>query len=154
MTEAPKKGRGAATTWAATQAVLDWLERPNNFKLITGSAAVGQPMGAGKPLKKADGYRMMAEYVNKRCNYENDPTMFWDANKCKSRYESLYAKYSSTKRAYNNKCGDKFTLTMDEVASGMTIDDKLNTMCYKYQVWDRLFGDRCRRFTLVNSSSA
>jgi hypothetical protein len=33
-------------------------------------------------------------------------------------------------------------LTMDEVASGMTIDDKLNTMCYKYQVWDRLFGDR------------
>ena len=56
--EQRKSGRGGKTTWAQIQAMLEWLEVPNNFRLITGAAQkdVGS-VTAGAKLKKVDGYR-------------------------------------------------------------------------------------------------
>ena len=47
-------------------------------------------------------------------------------------YKAYSALYKSTRDSYESKCGGKFSLTTDEVASGMTIEWKLESMCDYY----------------------
>ena len=46
-------GRGVKITWNAYSAVLDWLDYPSKFKLITGRTNSSKVV-AGKMLKKVD----------------------------------------------------------------------------------------------------
>ena len=48
-------GRGEETTWAQKDAVLSWIQIPENFELITGSATQGKRVVADR-LKKKDGF--------------------------------------------------------------------------------------------------
>ena len=65
MDNSDKRGRGPRTTWQQLSAVLEWLEIPKNFKLITGGASQGHVI-AGLKLKKTDAYRELASFVNDR----------------------------------------------------------------------------------------
>lgn len=65
MEQPEKRGRGTKTTYAQLNAVLEWLEKPQNFKLITGGASQNQVI-AGLKLKKSDAYRELANAVNER----------------------------------------------------------------------------------------
>ena len=53
---ADRKGRGSQTTWYQANAMLEWIETPADFKLITGGAATNQVV-AGSKVKKTYVYR-------------------------------------------------------------------------------------------------
>ena len=57
--------RGAKTTYYQQLAMIEWLEVPINFRLITGAAQkdVGKVV-AGAKLKKEQGYADMMAHVN------------------------------------------------------------------------------------------
>ena len=46
------------TSNAQRLAIVDWLEIPANFRLITGSAGINTAVVAGKKLKKSDAYKV------------------------------------------------------------------------------------------------
>lgn len=51
-----KEGRGRKTSYSNVLAILEWLEEPRNFRLITGAAAKDHKgVVAGAKLKKIDG---------------------------------------------------------------------------------------------------
>ena len=120
--------------------VLEWLEIPANFKLITGGTKEG-PVVAGKKLKKTDAYASLAAYVNEDMSFTL-PEDLWDAKIAKARYESLIRTYKSTREKYQDPGGKKFALSDKDIQKGMTIEFKLNEHCPHYNRWDRLYGGR------------
>jgi hypothetical protein len=58
---ATKPIRESNTTYAQFGIIVEWLETPENFKLITGAAAKGKAMVAGNRLKKVDAYAQLAD---------------------------------------------------------------------------------------------
>jgi hypothetical protein len=134
---AKRAPRGCATSWQEATAILDWLEIDKNRNLIIG-AGVKNASGveAGQKLKKVDGYKALAEHINARFHKK------WDVKICQSRYRALFKKYKDAKRAYLDVSGKKFGLTAEEIEKGMTVEEKLNGLCYCYHRWDALFGSR------------
>ncbi|KAI9919387.1 hypothetical protein PsorP6_017568 [Peronosclerospora sorghi] len=125
----------ANTTRAEYQAMITWLENKANFALITGAAAQGQRITIGHNLRKLDGYRTLAQYVNRKV-----PGTEWDEKEGKSRYESYLATYKKN-RAKSNTTG--FGLTdSDRRADRHTIDAKLDLMCSFLNIMDNMFGRR------------
>lgn len=111
-------GRGEQTSWKQLDIVLEWLEQPANFNLITGVAPKGKPI-AGQKTKKSDAYKDLAAFVNQKLFYSSYPSI-WDAKKAKSRYESLLKKYKEVKKQHLDLGGPKFCLTEQEMAKGTT----------------------------------
>ena len=127
---ADRKGRGTQTTWSQANAILEWLEIPANFKLITGGASQNQVI-SGSKLKKSDAYRDLAQAVNKRFGYSR-PSEIWDAKRAKGRFEAQLKKYKDLKRDLNDKTGPKFCLTESELKAGMTIETKRDRIFPQY----------------------
>ncbi|KAI9911966.1 hypothetical protein PsorP6_009496 [Peronosclerospora sorghi] len=88
--------KGIANTQPARSAMITWLENKANFALITGAATHGQRLTSGQKLKKLDGYRALAQYVNRKV-----PCTEWDEKAGKSRYESYLATYKKTRAKSN-----------------------------------------------------
>lgn len=132
-------GRGKATTHSQRLAILQWLDTPANFRLVTGGTLAG-PVVSGKKLKKTDAYNQLAAFINRTLKY-TDPSEMWDQKIAKVLYESLVKTYESTRDKKNDPRGEK-CLTDAEIAKGMTIDMKLDEMCPYYQRWDNLYGGR------------
>ena len=78
-------------TWQLRAAVLEWLEVPANFKLITGGTKEGSVV-AGKKLKKSDGYASLADFINAKMGFSAAPDL-WDQKVAKARYESMLKTY-------------------------------------------------------------
>ena len=110
----PKRGRAAKISYGMIDCVLLFLSDKLNYKLMTGTAGQGQAMVAGKPLKKTDGLRMLADFVNDRLNIAGT-AQAWTKKSAKSRYESLLKKYKQTKRDFMDVSGKKFALTAEEI---------------------------------------
>ena len=66
---------------------MEWLSDPKNFKLVTEGAAQGQSVVAGQKLKKMDGFRSLADFMNAKHNLN------WDGETAKSRYLSYFTAY-------------------------------------------------------------
>ena len=133
-----RRVRGGTTTWAHKRAMLDWMNLDvANFKLITGLATsdMKHPV-AGAVVSKKAGFEQMAEHINQKCGTN------WNGDNAFSRYRIYLALYKSTRDAYTSKTEGKFSLTADEVASGMTVERKLDSMCDYYFEMDILFGSR------------
>lgn len=133
-------GRGKATTASQRSFILEWLETPANFRLITGGTQAG-PVIARKKLKKTDAYNQLAAFINLKLNY-TDPSEMWDQRIAKIRYESLVRTYKNTRDQYKDPSGKKFALTDAEISKGLTIEKKLNLICPYYKRWDNLFEGR------------
>ncbi|CAH0521160.1 unnamed protein product [Peronospora belbahrii] len=90
------KRKYSHTTAAQRQCLLEWLELPGNFELLT------KPMGARsndsstlsqpKRVKKMDGYRSMAQHMNQVVHTD------WSEKTARSRFESFMAAYRKAKR--------------------------------------------------------
>ena len=126
-----RKGRGTQTTWYQANAMLEWLEKPENFKLITGGASQNLVV-AGSKLKKTDAYRELALAVNERLGLTR-PSKAWDGKKAKSRYEAQLKKYKDLKRDLLDVTGPNFCLTDGELKSGMTIEMKRDKFCRNFR---------------------
>ena len=120
--------------------MLEWLEKPENFKLITGGASQNHVV-AGSKLKKTDAYRELALAVNERLGL-NRPSETWDGKKAKARYEAQLKKYKDLKRDLLDITGAKFCLTDGELKAGTTIEMKRDKIFPQFQRWDNLFGGR------------
>ena len=88
-------GRGKATSYPQRSAILEWLETPANFRLITGGTQAG-PVVAGKKLKKTDAYNQLAAFINRTLKY-TDPSEMWDQKIAKVRYDYLVKTYNTTR---------------------------------------------------------
>ena len=132
--------RGEATTWTATNSILEWLEQPVNFQLITGGNQQTKVV-AGLKLKKIDAYRSLAHHVNFKCGYKSPPAL-WDEHRTKARYESLLRRYKEVKSIISDVTGAKFCLTEAEVKRGLTLEMKRDSLCPSFSRWDNLFGGR------------
>ena len=63
-----KRGREVKTTCGQVSAMIEWLEVPTNFRLITGAAQKDvKTVTAGAKLKKIDAYRGIADNVDEKC---------------------------------------------------------------------------------------
>ena len=78
----PAKPSKAHTTLAQMGDIVDWLEEEKNFQLVSGSALQGQSVIAGQKLKKMDGFRALAEYMNAKHNLN------WSGETAKRRFDS------------------------------------------------------------------
>jgi len=139
MVDSTKRtARGVATNWQEISCILDWLELDvKNFNLINGGGQKdAKGVVAGQKLKKIDAYKQLADYVNLRFHKK------WDAKSTGTRFRSLLKKYKLTKHAFLDVSGKKFGLTAEEIASGMTVDGKLEKLCYGFKRWDNLYGMR------------
>ncbi|KAI9908580.1 hypothetical protein PsorP6_004063 [Peronosclerospora sorghi] len=127
--------KGKPTTCAEYQDMITWLENKAHFALITGAAAQVQLLTSGQNLRKLDGYRALAQYVNRKV-----PGTEWYEKAGKSRYESYLATYKKT-RAKSNTTGFGLTYAYRR-ADRHTIDAKLDFMCPFFIRMDNLFGSR------------
>lgn len=91
MSAAPIKTEAGHTTDAQRLTIIAWLQVPYNFRLITGSAAIGQAVIQGQPLKKTDAYKHLSEYVSQKSNCK------WTAKMAKGRCEGYLGKCKTTK---------------------------------------------------------
>ena len=129
--------RGSKTTFYQKSAIVEWLNDSPNFKLMTGSASsTMKNVVAGTLLKKINAFDLLSVHVNKKCGTK------WDRNTCMNRYRSYIKLYKKTRNDYTNKQGGKFSLTIEESSSGMTIEMKLDKLCSHYRSLDLLFGSR------------
>lgn len=96
------KRKFAHTTAAQRQTLLEWLELPGNFDLLTkpvsarvsewGTTAASSTSPPPKRVKKTDGYRAMAQYMNREAATD------WSEKTARSRFESFMAAYRKAKR--------------------------------------------------------
>lgn len=93
-----KHRRFSHTTSEQRRCMVEWLELPGRFQLMTQGRAAA-PLMAGKRVKKTDGYRELMRYVNKRVASE------WTQETARSRFESLLASYRRYK-ARGQRCAD------------------------------------------------
>jgi hypothetical protein len=114
--------------------IINWLQIKENFALITGSAAQGQKLVAGKKLKKTDAYKDLAKYVS------DGSKIAWDSKQAKARYEGYLNTYKKTKAASDST---EWGLNEEDYELGIeTIEDKLEYLCPNFQALDELFGGR------------
>eukprot|EP00474_Spongospora_subterranea_P008038 CRZ08496.1 hypothetical protein [Spongospora subterranea] len=126
------------TTAAEYLMMVEFIEIDTNVQLITGGAAKGKPMQAGQKLTKADAYRALAEYMNKKLK---DPKRIWTASEAKSRWESYWNRYKATHKQIHSQTG--FGLTQKDEDQGiLTMAEKEERMCPYYCRLDALFGQR------------
>ncbi|EEY70454.1 uncharacterized protein PITG_05874 [Phytophthora infestans T30-4] len=128
------KRKYSHTTAAQRQCLLEWLELPGNFELLTKPVSVklfetsSNAAPSSPPLKrvkKIDGYRSLAQYMNRVAVAD------WTEKTARSRFESFMAAYRKAKRQYPH--------------------DQLHTF---YQRVDALFGpDGDREATRFESES-
>lgn len=96
------KRKYSHTTAAQRQCLLEWLELPGNFELLTKpvsanasastSASTSTSSPAPKRVKKMDGYRSLAQYMNRVAHTD------WSEKTARSRFESFMAAYRKAKR--------------------------------------------------------
>ncbi|KAF1318034.1 hypothetical protein FI667_g14263, partial [Globisporangium splendens] len=127
-----KRRKFTHTTEAQRLCMLEWLERPQNFQLMTERAsAVVLTNAAGKKLKKADGYRSLMRHVNQHAHAQ------WTLDVTRSRYESFIASF---KKAQKMAAQSAFTVTANDRVRGITeVVQKLNAMCLFYDRIEALF---------------
>ncbi|KAH9125551.1 hypothetical protein LEN26_009542 [Aphanomyces euteiches] len=122
--------------------MIDFLSDPNNFSIVTGSAAKGRPMRSGQRLTKTHGFQLMADFVNTK----NDAkATVWTGDMAKSRYEAYCIQYKKAKRwectTVSNTSGNG--ITVGDIKIGIdTIDKKLEAKCQFFEKMDALFGER------------
>jgi hypothetical protein len=133
-----RKGRSEATTWPQRTAIITWLEKSQNFALITGNAAAGMSsVVAGAKLKKSDGYLQLADFVNESCGTR------WDKDQCGGCYRAYVKLYKDTRSRYLDNGGEKFCLGEADYKRGIRIiEEKLNHECPHFERLDNLFGGR------------
>ncbi|KAG7395563.1 hypothetical protein PHYBOEH_003615 [Phytophthora boehmeriae] len=100
-TNSQGKRKFVHTTKEQTESLLEWLEQPENFELLTRPSAesLSTPAtaatGASPPqkrLKKIDGYRALAQHMNQMTDAQ------WTEKKARSRYESFMGGYHKALR--------------------------------------------------------
>ena len=121
--ETSKKGRGSATTWAQTVAILDCLENTQNevFNQITGKATSKMStVLAGAKVSAKYGYLAIADYVNEKCGCN------WNVEVAKARVKSLVKQFKETKRKFLDSTGEKYCLSEADLRKGLnTLELKL-----------------------------
>ncbi|RLN74218.1 hypothetical protein BBJ28_00000599 [Nothophytophthora sp. Chile5] len=95
---APTRRKFSHTTAVQRQCLLEWLEQPGNFQLLTrpisaqaleGGASSSSP---AKRRKKTDGYRSLAQHMNRMTHTQ------WTDKTARSRFESFMAAYRKALR--------------------------------------------------------
>ena len=71
------------TSNAVRESIIQWLQQPENFLLITGAAGFSSPVVSGTKLKKKDAYDSLAHFVN-----EKHKTTY-SGNEMKRKYDWL-----------------------------------------------------------------
>ncbi len=134
----PVAGRSKATTHSQKQAMVNWLEEPRNFNLITGNGAANYSgIIAGAKLKKRDAYDSLAAYVNQTCCTN------WTVKQAEARYKAYVKCYKKVARAVANPGGKKFCISLDDHARGIvSLEQKKDHLCTFYGRMDNLFGGR------------
>lgn len=121
-TKLPAKQESVPHTTRAQRAIIvEWLEVPANFKLITGSTAINARVVSGVKLKRSDAYKKLADAVTKGSN------ITWTQDHAKNRYESYIKLYKKTKQD-SEKTG--WGLSDEDIDNGLdTVEKKLESLC-------------------------
>ena len=80
------------TTDGMRKTIVEFLQIPANFRLITGAAAQNTSVVAGKKLTNTAAYKELATIINSQHNTE------WDSSMAKNRYEAYIKCYRATKK--------------------------------------------------------
>jgi len=101
------------TTDSQRQCIVEWLEQPGHFQLMTQPTSSAGDTGDDTPprgsarvqrqckrLKKADGYRSLMRHVN-RCTQAR-----WTQQTARSRFESLLASFKRAKAQQQQQQGE------------------------------------------------
>ena len=113
--------------------MLNWLEIPANYKIITGAATEKKKYSGSEKLTKQHAYQGLADYINKSCQIK-EKSQQWDSKDAKSRFEAQFRKYKETRQKFSETGGEKFCLTFSELCKGKTIESKLEEMFNKIDV--------------------
>lgn len=95
-------------------------------------------MLAGKQLTKESAYKKLADFVNQ----DVTQNVKWDFNMAKKRFSAMVKKYKEVTKHLEDKNGRKFGLSDAEFNNKMTIELKLEKLCYRFRDLDKLFGTR------------
>ena len=115
-------------------AMVMFLEDSSNFRIITGSAIQGPPVG-GKRLRKINGFKLMADFVNKKV-----PGSYWDAKTAKNRFELYLKAYKKTRKL---SISTGWGVTESDKKKGIhTIAAKKESLCPNFERLETLFGLR------------
>ncbi|KAJ3258273.1 hypothetical protein HK103_003754 [Boothiomyces macroporosus] len=107
---------------AVRETIIQWLQVPENFQLITGSIGFHSALISGQKLKKKDAYVKLAQFVNQKHN----ETFTEREMKCK--YDWML---------------QKFKKANEKLKSEPEIDiQKLEEICPFYKDLDAIFGVR------------
>lgn len=108
------------TSNAIRESIIHWLQKPENFLLITGAAGFNSPFVSGTKLKKKDAYDSLATFVNQK-----HKTSF-TGDEMKRKYDWLLSQY---------KKANELSKTEIDV-------QKLEQKCPFYKELDTLFRTR------------
>jgi hypothetical protein len=121
------------TTDTQRALMCSFVETPSNLASIIGCAASGKPV-TGMPLKKIDGFREMAAYVNAASGSD------WTAKIAQSRFGRYKAMYLTTKKL---TMATGWGLHQEDYAQGIrSLPAKLDSLCPCFDRMDHVFGKR------------
>ena len=108
------------TSNAVRESIVNWLQVPENFRLITGAAGFSSPVVSGTKLKKKDAHESLAKFVNQK-----HKTAF-SATEMKRKYDWLLSQYKKAK----------------DLSKTDVNPEQIQKKCPFYKEIDALFKDR------------
>ncbi|KAG9398568.1 hypothetical protein AC1031_014349 [Aphanomyces cochlioides] len=118
-------------------AIVTFLRIPENFRIMTGSAAKDKFVQGGQKLTKGHGYQMLAEYVN-----EVIAGATWTPREAKSRYDSFKKAYQNAVQWQGANSSDRGLTQKDYKKKIFTVQAKIERICPLFEEMDSLFGRR------------
>ncbi|KAJ0391142.1 hypothetical protein P43SY_011014 [Pythium insidiosum] len=149
MSKTPKaKQKYGHTTMFQLRAMVDWLEVPENFKIIKGESTKGKSFGHGVAVTKIKGYGLMAAHVYKSARrlakaegvIDERHAHQWTAGVCQSRWKSHYKRYIKVRDRVQKQTG--YGITSEMMAAGLTLEDVIERECPFYRRIDAIFGQQ------------
>ncbi|KAJ0412581.1 hypothetical protein ATCC90586_006948 [Pythium insidiosum] len=128
--------------------MIEWLEVPDNFKIIKGESTKGKGMRHGVGVTKIKGFGLMAAYVYKSARRharaegvtDERHAFEWPAAVCQSRWKSHYKRYMKVRDRLEKQTG--YGITESMMAAGLTLEDVIEQDCPYYRRIDAIFGQQ------------
>ncbi|KAJ3118448.1 hypothetical protein HDU96_001615 [Phlyctochytrium bullatum] len=113
--------------------MLMFMEDPTHFAIVEGLPH-DMPPRDGRTLKKIDGFKRMAAFVNEKCGVDPNDLQAWDSYMAKNRYSTLRKKYIQAvreldrARAEAKTAPDVLTNVQERIILEMPYFDRLDAL--------------------------
>jgi hypothetical protein len=115
--------------------IVSWMELSDNYKAIHGT---GEKTKVGEKVKKSDGFVALVKHLKK--NTSTVALQTWTARNMEQRWRTYMRRFKKTLKRSQSTTG--VGLTKQELARGMSFQEKLERKCPEFTRMKDLFAEK------------